>query len=523
MSEMLLSQKMSAIRTAQMLETQLRAWYPKLARLKLQIEVQDLETAGTTVEHNTVKIVLPQEFCGEPAVGQLAMGLSVHELGHAFYTDVAGWRKRLPDYEKRQDGQLVLWVANAIEDVRTERMFDFPFQGHLGAVRALVAKTQGERLEKTGDITEVFMNARFASVETPFLISPMKYKWQDEFLGDVAAFAARRGWMSAKELFNAAQTIVNKYRKHLPEDPPKTGMAGMPMAGDGDGDGEGQGKSKAQSGHGKGKPSPGDGDGTPGGGDGEKCPGVVVGNGVEGPEEDQASWGPQPGGYSSMKRERPNKQLEIEGRALGRKMQKGWAKRQAPKYAVGVGRYRPNLDKPGAAIPPFVLPMPQRQQLPSKVVIMMDVSGSMLYGSARGSDGRLPITNARVCLAALDEAITRAGGQTKLIIFASYPVEVDSVTEGLGYVDGGTDITFLADLTRRYRQGWEFIILTDAEIHRPPVAWTEQFKARTTVVHIGNGDGAYKLGNRVLEVKDTAQLVNIVTRAARAVCARNRG
>jgi len=192
-------------------------------------------------------------------------------------------------------------------------------------------------------------------------------------------------------------------------------------------------------------------------------------------------------------------------------MQKGWASPPEAHEWVGVGKYRPRLDREGAVIPPFTLPLRRKPAPPPRVLVFLDISDSMW---AYTYEKRLK--PARIATVAVAEAVRRAGGKARFVVFAEgwtfVPDEVNAITwRGIG-----TSLDFLPRLARQF-QGWEMLIITDAEVE-VPCPWGEQERARTTVLLIETReylDEARALAGRVIEVQDPTRLPLLVALASR--------
>lgn len=483
-------QSLSVIRTAMLLQAQVRTYYPRLEKVKLHVSVECDSTASARLQGQEVRIILPEMFREKPVVGKLALGLATHELGHAFCTDLPGFFQHCEDASAEPLGHHYVQVANMLEDMRMESMFasDGPFLDFLCAPRQLChdnadqewGKTRGLRL----DMYDVLERMRFQDATLPYSCPPLPRSWS--FLTDqVLAYVVRDGVVAASDLFCVAKEIVDHYRGNLPSAPPESMFRLLVIE-------------------------------VPGG-DGDELKLVLVvqrGNEIGAAEEKAL-------GFSSMgpcPKDVPSQAILREGKKLGQRMSNGWTKRPIAKQVVGVGRYSARHDHPGAVLPPFVLKMPQRKQLPGKLVICLDVSGSM--DTLQG--GRTRLEQARVAAVAVDEAVRRADGRTALYVFSDRAIRVNTAAEMVTYESGGTSTKFMSGLVLDH-PGWQYLFITDADISGVPSVWGARERSRSSVVFIGDEEMHVKeLGDRVFKVTDISNLPGVVALAVRKFMGKNR-
>jgi len=448
--------EMTLVRTSLLLRRELGQVFPELKGTPIRVTVEDEAHTASAASAGPGKILitLPTTFCGHPVEGELALGLAAHELGHALFTDFEETESVLEGLEQNPSYSIHLGhikaVANYLEDARIESLLPEPFSGFLIPVREAARRP----LPANPNLYDYLSLIRFSDPCLPYTFPDHE---NEVLLQLVAWFNEAVHAAGAHEIFSLAISVVfwASERGLLPPEPP-------PVA----------------------------------------APRI---SGIGKPLTEQKPFHRGEGMIRIV--DRPDPEIVREGRRLGALMQKGWASPPKAHEWVGVGKYRPRLDREGAMMPPFTLPLRRKPSLPPRALVLLDVSDSMWARRLKP---------ARIATVAVAELLRRAGGKARFVVFARgwtfVPDEVNAIT----WRGVGTSLDFLPDLARQH-PGWELLIITDAGVDVPR-SWGKRERARTTVLLIETRsyiEQARALANRVIEVQDPTKLPLLVALASR--------
>lgn len=418
--------------------------------MPLTIKMDDGESASNSFEGEGSVISIPRKFAGVDVVadGTMMLGLATHEICHIPSLD-----KTIELLQEAGKTQGLRTVLNYLEDVRIEAACAHEtINGWLTHVRKAV-KTASANEPAGLDVHSLINRLRFSEPEYPFsnIIEPIPGSKENvtdfmEVLVDRLYEAAAAD--STQDVMAIAEKVLDAARLYhidIPEDPPENegnmGNGGGPAVSASEEASEALSDLLGDLMDGEGR-------------------GVLPGSGAE-----------------SFTMRELDRQAMNQGMTFARQITRGWKPTPVTRVTIGLGRYDARME--GRAVAPFSLDLGQRKTLPRKLLLLLDVSTSMLTVNS-GTQNNL--SKARSAAIAVREAARSIGGQVIVYLFSNTFVKVEDANKICSIVGGGTSLTWLTGLANQHPD-YDIVILTDGQVGSPR-GWTPAMKARTTILAI---------------------------------------